>query len=319
MIAGILCGPTAIGKSALALALAERNGFHLLSADSRQIYRGLAIGTGAPNAADLARVPHHLIGDLDPAEAFSHREYPARAHAVLTAHPEDRFLIVGGTGLYLKELLHPAARDRGPTPEPIRKAVQDRLAAEGPAALHAELSRLDPESLQGVHPNDAYRIAKRWENHLLTGEAYGAFAGPAALDPRFHGVPILRLEDPRATLYARIDQRVEAMVRAGWLDEARALMARPGWEHFPALSSLGYREMADVVAGRSPLHQALAEVQQKTRRYAKRQITFFRGQFPTAEPWPVDRLHKALQAADWDWDRFRATVAPPLKNPVQTP
>jgi tRNA dimethylallyltransferase len=299
--------------------LAERNGFHILSADSRQVYRGLPIGTGAPSGADLARVPHHLVGILDPSEPFSPREFPARVHAVLAAHPEERFLLVGGTGLYLKELLYPAARDRGPTPEAVRKQVQDRLAAEGPAALHAELSRLDPESLRGVHPNDAYRIAKRWENHLITGEGYGGFAGPAMMDPRFAGIPILRLDEDRAALYARIDKRVEDMIRAGWLDEVRALMARPGWEDFPALSSLGYREMAEVAAGLRPLHQALAEVQQKTRRYAKRQLTFFRGQFPTAEAWPVARLRAALEAVEWDWNRFQSAAAAGSETPVQTP
>jgi tRNA dimethylallyltransferase len=318
MIVGILGGPTAIGKSALALSLAERNGFRILSADSRQIYRGMSIGTGAPTVAERAKVPHHLVGILDPSESFSPREFPARVHAELAAHPEARFLLVGGTGLYLKELLYPAARDRGPTPEAVRKRVQDRLATEGPAALHAELSRLDPASLLGVHPNDAYRIAKRWENHLITGEGYGGFAGPAVMDPRFAGVPLLRLDDDRAALYARIDGRVEDMVRSGWLDEVRALMARPGWEDFPALSSLGYREMSEVVTG-APLASALADVQKRTRNYAKRQLTFFRGQFPTAETWSVDLLRASLEAVDWDWNRFRATSSPPPPQAVQTP
>ena len=154
MIVGMLAGPTAVGKSALALRLADANGWEIIAADSRQMYRGLRVGTGAPTDAELARVPHHLVGVLDPGEAFSHREYPARVRAVLAARPDARFLVVGGTGLYLKELLYPAARDRGPTPEPVRQAVRARLEKEGPAALHAELSRLDPDSLRGVHPND---------------------------------------------------------------------------------------------------------------------------------------------------------------------
>src|SRR5688500_16844532 len=105
MVVAILAGPTAVGKSALALRLAEANGFEILSADSRQIYRGFRIGTGAPTDAEAARVWHHLVGCLDPAEAFSHREYPARVHALLAERPDARFLVVGGTGLYLKELL----------------------------------------------------------------------------------------------------------------------------------------------------------------------------------------------------------------------
>lgn len=302
MIAAILCGPTAVGKSALALRLAEANGFEILSADSRQIYRGLVIGTGAPSASERAQVPHHLVGFLDPSEAFSHREYPSRVHALLAERPGTRFLLVGGTGLYLKELLFPSARDRGPTPEAIRLQVKERLDREGAPALHAELMRLDPESLRGVHPNDAYRVAKRWENHLITGEGYAGFA-PSEPDPRFTSVPILRVEDERAALYARIDQRVADMVRAGWLEEVRGLMSREGWQDFPGFSSLGYREIAAVIQG-APLAPTLADIQKKTRNYAKRQETFFRNQFPAAQGWPVARLREALEAYAWDWSAF---------------
>lgn len=308
MIAGILGGPTAIGKSALALALAERNGFRILSADSRQVYRGIPIGTGAPSAADLARVPHHLVGVLDPSETSSPREYPARVHALLAEYPDARFLIVGGTGLYLKELLYPAARDRGPTPEAVRKKVQERLAAEGLAAIHAELSRLDPEALKSVHPNDAYRLAKRLENVYITGQAYSAFAGPAEMDPRFKDAPFLWLDDEREALYARIEARIRAMAAAGWLDEVKALMARPDWRDLPALSSLGYREMAEVAEGRTSLDKALADITKQTRNYAKRQVTFFRHQFPTAERWTPEALRQALEHADWNWERFRASA-----------
>jgi tRNA dimethylallyltransferase len=306
MIAGMLAGPTAVGKSALALRLAEANGWELIAADSRQMYRGLRIGTGAPTDAELARVPHHLVGVLDPGEAISHREYPARVRAVLAARPDARFLVVGGTGLYLKELLYPAARDRGPTPEPVRQAVRARLEKEGPAALHAELSRLDPDSLRGVHPNDAYRIARRWENHLLTGEGYAGFAAPPVPDPAFAGVPVLWMDEDRDVLYRRIDARVGEMARSGWLEEVRALMTRPGWRDFPALSSLGYREMAAVAEGVLPLEAALADIRRQTRKYAKRQLTFFRHQFPTAERWETARLTAALDASGWDWERFRA-------------
>jgi tRNA dimethylallyltransferase len=306
MIVAILVGPTAVGKTALALRLAEQNGFEILSADSRQVYRGLTVGTGAPTAEESARARHHLVGFLDPAEPFSPREYPARVHAVLAAHASTRFLLVGGTGLYLKELLYPAARDRGPTPEAIRRQVQERLAQEGPQALHAELSRLDPASLAGVHPNDAYRVAKRWENHLITGEAYAAFAAPPALDPRFASVPLLWMDDDREALYARIDARVEAMVRSGWLEEVKTLMKRADFRDLPAMSSLGYREMAAVAEGTLSLAQAVEAIRKKTRNYAKRQLTFFRHQFPTAIRWEAPRLVAALGAVDWDWEAFLA-------------
>ena len=305
MVVAILCGATAVGKSALALQLAEANGFEIISADSRQIYRGLSVGTGAPTPAETAKVPHHLVAFLDPSQAFSPREYPVHVHGLLAERPETKFILVGGTGLYLKELLYPAARDRGPTPEAIRLEVQARLGREGSARMHAELLHLDPESLQGVHPNDAYRIAKRWEHHLITGESYAGFAGPAVMDERFAKVPLLWMDQDRETLYSRIDARVEAMAASGWLDEVRGLRSLPLWRELPALSSLGYREMAEVAEGTRPLAEAIREIRKKTRNYAKRQTTFFRHQFPTARRWEAPALLAALEEACWEWDAFQ--------------
>lgn len=310
MIVALLAGPTAVGKSALALRLAEANGFEIISADSRQIYRGFRIGTGAPTEAEAARVPHHLVDFLPPSEAFSHREYPARVHALLAERPGARFLVVGGTGLYLKELLHPAAKDRGPTSAAVREEVLERMSREGSRALHAELLALDPESLRGVHPNDAYRVARRWENHLITGESYSGFAAPAAAagaakDPRFAHTPVLVLEEDREDLYHRIDRRVGQMMAAGWLEEVKSLMSHPAWRDFPAMSSLGYAELASVAEGAASLDEALHAIRKRTRHYAKRQATFFRHQFPEAERWKPTALRIALEAVAWDWERFR--------------
>ena len=257
MIVAVLCGATAAGKSSLALPLAKANGFEILSADSRQMYRGLEIGSGAPTAEDRAAVPHHLIGCLDPSEGFSPRQFPARVHALLAERPEANFLLVGGTGLYLKELLYPAAFDRGPTPTGVRDEVRARMEKEGSVALHAELARIDPEAAVGVHPNDAYRVAKRLENLLITGESYKRLEGPRAMDPRFAAVPILRVDLERERLYDRIDARVEEMARRGWPEETRRLMAMPGWADFPAMTSLGYRQMAQAVAGDLSMEMAL--------------------------------------------------------------
>jgi tRNA dimethylallyltransferase len=305
MLAGVLCGATAAGKSALALRIAEANGFEIISADSRQIYRGLSVGVNAPTEAERARVRHHLVGFLDPSESFSPREFPARVHAILEAHPGKGFLVAGGSGLYLKALLYPSARDRGPTPESVREEVKRRLEEKGAEALLAELKEIDPEGARGLHKNDAYRIAKRWENVLITGEGYGGYAGAAELDPRFADTPVLWIDVDRELLYRRIDARAEAMARAGWPEEARALAARPGWGDLPGATSLGYREMAAVGEGSVPLEKALAEIRKRTRNYAKRQITFFRRQLPAAERWEEADLVKALEACAWDWEAFR--------------
>jgi tRNA dimethylallyltransferase len=318
MLAAVLCGATATGKSALALRLAEANGFEILSADSRQMYKGLEVGTGAPTAAEKARVPHHLVGVLDPARAFSPREYPSHAHRILDARPEARFLLVGGTGLYLKELLFPSPFDRGPTPEPIRQQVQERIRAEGLPRMHAELLRLDPEGAAGIHPNDAYRIAKRCENLLLTGESYTRLTGPLTPDPRFAGAPVLWLDTDREALYVRIDARVEAMVQNGWLDETRRLMQDPAWRTLPAFSSLGYAAMTDVAEGKLDLKTAVASIQKQTRNYAKRQRTFFRHQIPGAIRWDIDALRQALDRCEWSWEAFLESGQIPENKPDST-
>jgi len=305
MLAAVLCGATAAGKSALALKLARANGFEILCADSRQIYRGLQVGTGAPSPAETALVPHHLAACIDPAYVFSPREYPSHVHRLLEARPDTHFLVVGGTGLYLKELLFPSPFDRGPTPEPIKLEVQERIRIRGLADLHAELVRLDPEGAKSIHPNDGYRIAKRWENLLLTGQSYARFTGPAVRDPRFHAVPILWLDRERDPLYARIDARVEAMARGGWLEETRALMEDPAWRTLPAYTSLGYAEMTGVAEGRMTLAAAIEAIRKQTRNYAKRQRTFFRHQLPGVERRDVDEMEAALERAGWDWERFR--------------
>lgn len=304
MLTAVLCGPTAAGKSALALKLARANGFEILCADSRQIYRGLEVGTGAPTEAEKALVPHHLAGFLAPDRAFSPREYPAHVHRLLEAHPEKRFLAVGGTGLYLKELLFPSPFDRGPTPEPVKREVQERIRAQGLAHMHAELLRLDPEAAAAIHPNDAYRVAKRWENLLLTGQSYARFSGPPVPDPRFREAPILWLDRDRDPLYRRIDARVEAMARGGWPEEARRLGSDPAWPTWPAFTSLGYAEMTEVAEGRMPLESAIDAIRQKTRHYAKRQRTFFRAQLPGLERWDAGELEAALERADWNWEAF---------------
>ena len=304
MLTAVLCGPTAVGKSALALKLAKANGFEILCADSRQIYRGLEVGTGAPSDGEKALVPHHLAGFAAPDQAFSPREYPSHVHRLLDAHPEKRFLAVGGTGLYLKELLFPSPFDRGPTPEPIKLEVRERIRVQGLAHMHAELARLDPEGAEGIHPNDAYRVAKRWENLLLTGESYARFTGPPVLDPRFRETLPLWMDLDRDPLYQRIDARVQAMARGGWLEEARRLMSDPAWRTWPAFTSLGYAEMTDVAEGRMSLESAIETIRKKTRNYAKRQRTFFRAQLPGLERWEAAELETALERADWNWEAF---------------
>lgn len=310
MIAAVLCGATAVGKSALALRLAKANGFEILSADSRQVYRGFRIGTGAPSQNE-GGVVHHLVGCLDPQDAFSPREYPSRAREIIAAHPDTRFLVVGGTGLYLKELLYPSPFDRGPTPDDVKQKAQDKIDAVGSAQALEELRAVDAESAEGLHPNDAYRIAKRWENLILTGESYSKLTGPLQASPDFASVPVIWMDVDRQELYRRIEARIDAMLRDGWLEETRALLSAPGASEWPVFTSLGYSELADFIAGRRDFEATVTEIKKRTRNYAKRQTTFFRHQLPVARRWEAPRLESVLEQCRWDWDRFMARIIPP--------
>lgn len=304
MIAAVLCGPTSIGKSRLALKLAKANGFEIISADSRQIYRGFSLGTNAPSEAEL-QIPHHLIGFLEPHQPCSPRDFPTFVHQILDSHPQKKFLIVGGTGLYIKELLYPSPFDRGATPEDIKAKVQEKIRTQGLPSLFAEMRKLDPQGTESLHPNDIYRITKRWENFLITGESYVNLTGPLILNPRFQNVPVISLQLDRDQLYARINDRVEEMMRQGWQREVENFLTIPGWENWPAFSSLGYREMADVIFGKINLKDAIEKIQKQTRNYAKRQLTFFRHQLPVAEQWQALELEMHLERLGWNWLGFK--------------
>lgn len=296
-ILAVVAGPTASGKSALALRWARARGARILSADSRQLYRGFAIGTGAPTEEELRLVPHHLVGTVDPAEAFSPARFRAEAAAIVAAHPEESFLVVGGTGLYLKEWMRPSA-ERGETPPAVRAAAEEELRAKGLAKAHAELSILDPDAMAGVDPHDRHRVLKRLENWLHTGRSYRA--PEAAPDPLFEGVPFAWLEPARDALHRAIEARVRRMFDDGWADEVRRLARAHDPETTPAFNALGYRELAHALREGRPPSDALDAIVARTRQYAKKQVTFFRHQIPGARAFEPGVLAQKLESAGWD-------------------
>jgi len=270
-----LVGPTGTGKTALSLALAERLGAEIVNCDSRQVFRGLDIGSAKPTPAERARAPHHLFDVAAPDEAFDAARYAALARAALAAIAARGrpAIVVGGTGLYLKALRY------GLLAAPRRDAgVRARLAADeaaAPGTLHARLARLDPASAARLHANDRLRLIRALEVLELTGTTLSAWrAGHgfarAAVPMRVVGLTLLR-----PALYARLDARCAAMLDAGLLDEVRALRAA-GFGATRALASIGYRELGAHLDGRCALPAALAAMQQATRNLAKRQLTWFR-------------------------------------------
>ena len=311
-IVAVLGGPTASGKSAIALRWARARGLEILSADSRQLYRGFAIGTGAPTAEEQALVPHHLVGHTDPGEAFSPQRFRVEAQSIVESRPESRFLIVGGTGLYLKEWMRPSAasgEEPGSVfnmPADIRAAADREIALRGGAAVHADLSAKDPGGMEGVAPQDLYRIQKRLENWLLTGKSYRREARETPPNPLFENVPFLWLDPERASLHRNIEARVRVMFARGWIDEVRDLLRLHDPETTPAFNALGYREIADVLrenrGGVKSLPATILEnILARTRQYAKKQTTFFRNQFePAPRAFTPDDLLQRLESSGWE-------------------
>lgn len=276
----IVAGPTASGKSQLALDIAVQFRGTVINADSMQIYRGLAVLSAAPDEAARARAPHRLYGVLDPVEPCSAGRWRAMATAEIEAATDDSRLpvVVGGTGLYLRALIGGIARIP-PIPADVRKTVRDRLARDGAPALHAELMRRDPDTADRLEPADRQRIARALEvleatGRPLSGWLRGAREG-GDMAFRFH---VILLMPSRDALYAAIDARFRAMLAAGGLDEVRGLAARGLDPALPAMKALGVPELLRLVAGEIPPEEAIRCGQQATRRYAKRQITWFRHQ-----------------------------------------
>lgn len=276
----LLCGPTAGGKSALALALAEALGGTIINADSMQVYRDLRILTARPTPGDEARVPHHLYGVLDGAEVCSAARWAGMAaEATREAWAKGRLpLMVGGTGLYLRALTEGLA-DIPAIPQDVRQAARARIQAEGAPAAHVALAARDPDTAARIDPGNAQRVARAWEVLEATGRplAYWQDQPPARLLPEAH-VMTLVLDPPREALRAAIDARFVHMVETGALDEVSHLLARALAPDAPVLKAVGVPELGAHSRGEIDLATAIERAQAASRRYAKRQRTWLRGQ-----------------------------------------
>jgi tRNA dimethylallyltransferase len=272
-----LAGPTASGKSALALAAAARWPIEIVSVDSAQVYRGLDIGTAKPGAAERAAVPHHLIDIVDPAEAYSAARFVADARRMIAEiSARGRIaLLVGGTMLYFKALIE--GLDALPAADPaVRAALDARAAAEGWPALHAELARIDPATAARLAPHDAQRIQRALEVWQLTARPLSSLHGQRA-DPGW-ALALVALEPvERGWLHARIAARFDAMLAAGFVDEVRALRARGDLSpSMPSMRCVGYRQAWAALDG-GDLRALRAAGIAATRQLAKRQLTWLRG------------------------------------------
>jgi tRNA dimethylallyltransferase len=271
----VIVGPTATGKSALAIALALRLRGEIVSADSRQLYQGMDIGTAKPTPEERALVPHHLLDSITPDTTYTLTQYQADAQAAIAdIHARGHLpLLVGGTGLYVRAVVDNLAIPEVPPQWELRRELEAQAAREGAAALHARLAALDPASAARIDPANARRVIRALEVCLVTGQPFSALQGAR---PSPYRPLLLGLTCERARLYERADRRVEAMLAAGLVEEVRALVARGyGWR-LPAMTSLGYGEIGAYLRGETSLEEAVARLKFNTHSYIRRQYSWFR-------------------------------------------
>ena len=272
-----LVGPTASGKSALGVWLAERLGGEIVACDSTQVYRYFSIGTAKPAPEEQRGIPHHLMDLLEPHELFTAGEYRRRALETLEDLRRRRRLPIFtvGTGLYLRALLEGLA-DAPTRSEELRARLSERARRRGPEYLHRLLQRLDPQAAGRIAPRDLAKLIRAIEVCLLAGRPITELHRAGRL--RLEGYASLKvgLMPRRAELYRRIERRVQTMLQRGWLDELQALLARGISPAARPFQFIGYRELRAHLAGELSLPEAVAAIEQNTRRYAKRQLTWFR-------------------------------------------
>ena len=274
----VLYGPTGIGKTRTAVTLARMFNGEIIGADSMQIYRRMDIGTAKPTVEEQAGVPHHMIDVAEPDEPFDAARYSAMARKIVADLCRRKVIpfIVGGTGLYIRALIHGIFPSL-PSDPALRAVLKEEAGTRGSAFLHRRLHACDPEAARRIHPNDAFRIIRALEVYQLTGE-------PLSVQQARHGFAeqpftVLKtgLHLDREILYERINHRVDAMISQGLVDEVRNLLAAGYGPELKSMQSIGYRHMVGYLENRLEWDEAVSTLKRDTRRYAKRQMTWLRG------------------------------------------
>ena len=270
----VLSGPTASGKSALALALAREFPLEIVNADSLQVYRRFDVATAKPTVAERAEVPHHLVDVADPDEPYDAGRYVREAErAIGEIRARGKVpMLVGGTGMYIRALLR--GLDPLPSDPRVREELSRRWEAEGGQALHATLARIDPETSVKVHPSDRHRVLRSLEIAAVTGTPPSRARTSWGSAGARHACLFLALWPDRETLYRAIDARTEEMFRRGLLEEVRGLLSGGVGRSLKPMMALGYRHAAAHLLDGIPLQETIEAVKRDTRRYAKRQVTW---------------------------------------------
>lgn len=272
----VICGPTGTGKTGAAIRAAQSIGAHIVSADSMQVYRFMDIGTAKPTSEEQAAVAHYLIDVVDPDEVFSAQQYVILADRIIADLQEQNIpvLVVGGTGLYIRALRHGLFSSPKIDPS-LRAALRDEAMESGVGAIYEKLKQIDPKSAHILHPNDRQRILRALEVSLSTGKPFSSFVMAHGFSEERYSVRMIGLFRDREKLYQRIDRRVDSMMESGFQAEVAGLLKRGYTPELPSMKALGYRHLVDCIDGRLSLDEAVRTLKRDTRRYAKRQMTWF--------------------------------------------
>ncbi len=280
----VIAGPTAVGKTDLAIRVAQNLNTEIISADSMQVYQYMDIGTAKPTLEQQLRAKHHLIDIVEPSQDFSVADYQTLFTQVVDEiHSQGKIpLMVGGTGLYIRACLRSFSfTDPGADPGLRQELWEQALNSENPSMLHEQLTKVDPLTAQRIHPNDNHRIIRALEVYLRTGIPFSEMPKKQPSNNPYHTI-YLFLDRNRDELYRRIDERVASMIDQGLIQEVEGLLRLGYTSKLKAMQSLGYLQINQYLQSKISLEEALDLIKQKTRNYAKRQLTWFRKE-------PVDR------------------------------
>ena len=272
----VICGPTALGKTSAAIHLAKHFGGEIIGADSMQVYRYMDIGTAKPTMDEQARVKHHLIDVIDPDEHFDARKYAALSREkVMDLHGQKIIpFVVGGTGLYIKALFHGLFKTEALDSD-VRSCLKSEVQTHGSAYLYKRLCRQDPDTAKKIHPNDTYRIMRALEVYALTGKTLAELHHAHDFKDSPFVVLKIGLHIQRELLYDRINKRVEMMINSGFVNEVKQLLTMGYSPKLKSMQSIGYRHMVNFIEGYCTWDETIRTLKRDTRRYAKRQLTWF--------------------------------------------
>jgi tRNA dimethylallyltransferase len=299
-----MVGPTAVGKTSTSIRLAQRFDGEIVSADSRQFYRGMDIGTAKATAAEQAAVPHYMLDICQPSETLTLAEFQQQAYAHIadiTARGELPFL-VGGTGLYVRAVAEGYGIPRVPPDEALRAELLANVSEEGQAALHARLQQVDSEAAEKIHPHNVRRVVRALEVYLKSGIPISVHQRKSPPPYRILQLGLIR---PREQLYQRVAHRIEAMLAAGWIAEVQTLLATGLSPKSPAMSALGYRETVAFLGGEIPTQAELAtQIGYSTHRFIRKQANWFSQNDPKIHWFDLDtQQYEEIEAFVERWLR----------------